>query len=169
MRSFIRAIAFGAIVASIPRAATGQAEHRNLSGERVAVYNLAGRVRVQAATGTQVTVDITRGGRDASKLKLETGDVRGWSALRVVYPSDRIVYPEWQSSRGRTQMHVNSDGTFDDDNNWRDQDRVEIRSSGDGLEAHADLTIGVPKGQRISPSTGASATRRSPTSMATFA
>ena len=99
IRSSLRAIALGAIVASIPSAATGQAEHRNLSGERVAVYNLAGRVRVQAATGSQVTVDITRGGRDASKLKLETGEVRGWNSLRVVYPSDRIVYPEWQLAR----------------------------------------------------------------------
>jgi lia operon protein LiaG len=148
IRPSIRVIAFSAIVASIPGTATGQAEHRNLSGERVAVYNLAGRIRVQAAAGAQVTVDVTRGGRDASKLKLETGDVRGWNALRVVYPSDRIVYPEWQS-RGRTQIHVNADGTFDDDSDWRDRDRVEIRSSGDGLEAHADLTIGVPKGQRI--------------------
>jgi lia operon protein LiaG len=146
----IRAIAFGALVASAPMAARAQTEHRNLSGDRVAVYNLAGRVRVQGATGTQVTVDITRGGRDAAKLKIEGGDVRGWNSLRVVYPSDRIVYPEWQS-RGRTQMHVNSDGTFDDDDRgWSDRDRVEIRSSGDGLEAHADLTIGVPKGQRVS-------------------
>src|SRR5580765_7380069 len=100
IQSSLRAIALGAIVASIPSAATGQAEHRSLSGERVAVYNLAGRVRVQAATGSQVTVDVTRGGRDASKLKIETGDVRGWASLRVVYPSDRIVYPDWQS-RGR--------------------------------------------------------------------
>ena len=74
IRSSLRAIALGAVVATIPSAATGQAEHRNLSGERVAVYNLAGRVRVQAATGSQVTVDVTRGGRDASKLKLETGE-----------------------------------------------------------------------------------------------
>ena len=28
-------------------------------------------------------------------------------------------------------------------------DRVEIRGSGSGLEAHADLVVGVPKGQRI--------------------
>ena len=148
IRLSIRAIALGAIVASIPGTATGQTEHRNLSGERVAVYNLAGRVHVQAATGAQVTVDVTRGGRDAGKLKLEAGDVRGWNSLRVVYPSDRIVYPDW-NGRGRTQIHVNADGTFDDDSDWRDRDRVEIRSSGDGLEAHADITIGVPKGQRI--------------------
>jgi lia operon protein LiaG len=145
-RSFIRTIA---VTAAIPAVAVGQTEHRSLTGERVAVYNLAGRVRVQAATGSQVTVDVTRAGRDAAKLRLESGDVRGWNSLRVVYPSDRIVYPEWQS-RGRTQIHVNADGTFDDDSNWRDRDRVEIRSSGDGLEAHADITIGVPKGQRIS-------------------
>lgn len=146
--SQIRAIALGAFAALVPVAARGQAEHRALSGERVAVYNLAGRMRVQAATGTEVTVDITRGGRDASKLRIESGDVRGWSALRVVYPANRIVYPDWES-RGRTQLHVNSDGTFDDDRDGYNQERVEIRSSGDGLDAHADLTIGVPKGQRV--------------------
>src|SRR5579871_3255693 len=137
-----------AAIALLPLSARAQTEHRSLSGERVAVYDIAGRVRVQAAAGTQVTVDITRGGRDAGKLRIEAGDVRGWNALRVVYPSDRIVYPDLQS-RGRTQIHVNSDGTFDDDHDSSDRERVEIRSSGDGLEAHADLTIGVPKGQRV--------------------
>lgn len=138
------------IVAATPVVAHGQTDHRSLSGERVSIYNLAGHVRVQAATGSQVTVDVTRGGRDASRLRIESGEVRGWNALRVIYPSDRIVYPDWRS-RGRTQIHVNSDGTFDDDHDWRDRDndRVEIRSSGDGLDAHADLTIGVPKGQRV--------------------
>jgi hypothetical protein len=144
--TFIRAIAFAAL--AMPVAAHGQTDHRNLSGERVAVYNLAGRVRVQAATGAQVTVDVTRGGHDASKLRIETGEVRGWQTLRVVYPSDRVVYSDMRS-RGRTQMHVNSDGTFDDDRNSDDRSRVEIRSSGDGLDAHADVVIGVPKGQRL--------------------
>ena len=148
LRSPIRSIALGALSALFPIAARGQAEHRALSGERVAVYDLAGRVRVQAATGAQVTVDITRGGRDASKLRIESGDVRGWSTLRVVYPSNRIVYPDWES-RGRTQIHVNTDGTFDDEGDRYDRERVEIRSSGDGLEAHADITVGVPKGQRV--------------------
>jgi lia operon protein LiaG len=139
----------GFVVAAAPIAGA-QNDHRSLSGDRVSVYNLAGRVRVQATTGSQVTVDVTRGGRDAGKLRVEAGEIRGWNALRVIFPSDRIVYPEWRS-RGRTQMRVNSDGTFDDDRDWRDGDRerVEIRSSGDGLEAHADLTVGVPKGQRV--------------------
>ena len=149
-RTPTRRLVLSLIVAAAPAAAQEQADHRTLSGERVSIYNLAGRVRVQAATGSQVTVDVTRGGRDASRLRVESGEIRGWNALRVIYPSDRIVYPDWRS-RGRTQIHVNSDGTFDDDHDWRDRDndRVEIRSSGDGLDAHADLTIGVPKGQRV--------------------
>ncbi len=144
----LRTVALVALAGAVAWPARAQTEHRNLSGERVAIYNLAGRVHVQAATGEQVTVDVTRGGRDAAKLRIEAGDVRGWNALRVVYASDRIVYPDWQS-RGRTQIHVNGDGTFDDDHDRFDRDRVEIRSSGDGLDAHADMTIGVPKGQRV--------------------
>jgi lia operon protein LiaG len=147
IRSLSRATAL-AIAALCSARVHAQTDHRSLSGDRVAVYNLAGRVRVQAAAGTQVTVDVTRGGRDAGKLHIESGDVRGWNSLRVVYPSDRLVYPEWQS-RGRTDLRVNADGTFDDDRGGYDRDRVEIRSSGDGLDAHADITIGVPKGQRV--------------------
>ena len=143
------------VAAAAPIAAHGQTDHRSLSGDRVSIYNLAGHVRVQAATGSQVTVDITRGGRDAGKLRVETGEIRGWNSLRVIYPSNHIIYPDWRS-RGRTQLRVNSDGTFDDNGDWRDRDndRVEIRSSGDGLDAHADLTIGVPKGQRVAVHVG---------------
>jgi lia operon protein LiaG len=146
--SLSRTITLAAVAAACPALVRAQVEHRSLSGERVAVYDLAGRVRVQPSAGAQVTVDITRGGRDAGKLRIESGEVRGWTALRVIYPSDRIVYPDLQS-RGRTQIHVNADGTFDDDRGSYDEDRVEIRGSGDGLEAHADLTVGVPKGQRV--------------------
>lgn len=149
-RYCLRAMTFGALVASFPLVANGQTDHRSLSGERVSIYNLAGRVRVQAGSGSQVTVDVTRGGRDAGRLRIETGEIRGWNTLRVVYPSDRIVYPDWQS-HGRTQMRVNADGTFDDDRGSDDRDhrRVEIRGSGDGIDAHADVTVGVPKGQRV--------------------
>jgi DUF4097 and DUF4098 domain-containing protein YvlB len=136
--------------------ANGQTERRTLTGERVAVYNLAGRIRVQSGTGSQVTVDITRGGADARDLKIESGDVRGWNALRIIYPSDRIVYRA--SDRGgsyRTTLSVNADGTFGDSGGdrggffSRDRDRVEIRSSGSGMDAYADLTISVPRGQRV--------------------
>jgi lia operon protein LiaG len=131
--------------------ADAQTERHTVSGARVAIYNLAGKVRVQPAAGGQVTVDVTRGGRDAGQLKVATGEVRGASSLRVVYPFGSIVYPD-MGYRGRTQLRVNSDGTFDDgdhDGGWRDRDRVEIRGSGSGLEAYADMVVGVPKGQRI--------------------
>jgi DUF4097 and DUF4098 domain-containing protein YvlB len=131
--------------------AGGQTERRTLSGERVAIYNLAGKVRVQAGPGSQVVVDVTRAGRDAGQLRLASGDVRGWESLRVIYPSDRIIYPE-MGYRSRTQMTVNSDGTFDDGGNhdrFYNRDRVEIRDSGSGLDAHADLVVSVPRGQRI--------------------
>jgi hypothetical protein len=131
--------------------AQAQTERRALSGQHVAIYNLAGKLRMQAATGSQVTVDVTRVGRDAAQLKLATGEIRGAQTLRVVYPSDRIVYPDMRS-RGRTQLRVDDDGTFDDRDggrDWSGRDRVEIRDSGSGLEAHADLGVSVPRGQRI--------------------
>jgi lia operon protein LiaG len=128
-----------------------QTERRSISGDRVAIYNLAGRLRVQAGSGNEVVVEITRGGHDASQLKLATGVIRGAQTLRVIYPSDRIVYSDLDR-RSRTTMRVNEDGTFDDGNDGRDsgRDRVEIRDSGSGFEAHADLVVSVPKGQRAS-------------------
>lgn len=127
-----------------------QTERRTITGDRVALYNLAGHLRVQPGSGSDVVVDITRGGRDAAQLKLATGTIRGWETLRIVYPSNQIVYAA-EGFRGRTQLRVNSDGTFDDHDNdgWNSRDRVEIRDSGSGIDAHADLTVSVPRGQRI--------------------
>ena len=93
--------------------------------------------RVEAATPAQ--------------LRIESGEIRGWNAFRVIYPSNHIIYSDWRS-RGRTQLHVNSDGTFDDDETTGGTATTiasTFADSGDGLDAHADLTIGVPKGQRI--------------------
>jgi DUF4097 and DUF4098 domain-containing protein YvlB len=130
--------------------ASAQTERRTLSGDRVSIYNIAGRLRVQPGSGSTVVVDVTRSGRDANQLSLQTGDIRGIASLRVVYPSDRIVYPEL-GFRSNTEMHVNPDGTFDDNGgwSWRESDRVQIRGSGSGLEAHADMVVSVPRGQRL--------------------
>lgn len=149
MRSLNRILSIAAAGAAIAAPASAQTQHETLSGDRVSVYNLAGKLRVQAGTGSQVTVDITRGGRDAAKLKIAKGDVHGFNSLRVIYPSDEIVYPD-MNGRGRTQLRVNDDGTFNDnDNDWGSRNRVEIRAYGSGLEAYADVVVGVPKGQRI--------------------
>lgn len=137
----------------VPSTLSAQSERHTLGGDRVAIYNLAGKLRVQAGTGSQVVVDVTRGGHDAAQLRIQQGDIRGSDALRVIYPSDHIVYP-LLGNRGRTQLRVNSDGTFDDSDNhelwgWANRSRVEIRDSGSGLEAFADMVVSVPKGQRI--------------------
>ena len=128
--------------------AFAQTEQRSVKGSTVAIYNLAGRLRAVAGTGDAVTVEITRGGADAAKLRVEAGPIGGRETLRIVYPGDRIVYPD---SRSRTSINVRSDGTFSE-GSWqdsRDRDRVDIRNYGPGLEAFADLVVRIPKGQKI--------------------
>src|SRR5688572_10081776 len=128
--------------------AFAQTEQRAVKGTTVAIYNLAGRLRAVAGTGDAVTVEITRGGADASRLRVETGTLRGRETLRIVYPGDRIVYPD--SRRSRTSINVREDGTFGE-GDWRDfdRDRVDIRGYGPGVEAFADLVVRVPKGQKV--------------------
>jgi lia operon protein LiaG len=85
----------------------------------------------------------------AARLTIQTGDVRGRAALRIRYPEDRIVYPQ-MSSDTRSNFSVSDDGTFGDQRrNWGRGRRVEVRSSGDGLEAHADVRVIVPKGKAV--------------------
>jgi hypothetical protein len=126
-----------------------QAERVVLEGRNVAIYNLAGRMRVEGGTGDRVVVEVTRGGRDAARLRLETGELRGRMTLRVRYPSDRIRYDggDWN---GRTTLRIDDDGTFgDSQGRWDDLRRVEIDSDGGGLDAHADLRVIVPRGTTL--------------------
>jgi hypothetical protein len=147
--------ASAAVPAAKPRAATTRAaataangERFTLKGAEIAIYNLVGRLDVEGGAGTSVTVAVARRGRDADKLDVATGPVRGRETLRVIYPSDRIRVPGmgWGSVQ---QMRVNDDGTFGDDGTKIFGRRVTISGRGDGLEAYADLTVQVPKGQKI--------------------
>src|SRR5688500_12942567 len=87
-----------------------QTETRTIKGTHVAIYNLVGRLRALPGTGNDVVVEITRLGPDAAKLRVETGPIRGRETLRIVYPSDRIVYRDIRGRR--TGMRVREDGTF---------------------------------------------------------
>lgn len=134
-------------------------ERHVLRGNDVAVYNLVGSITVESGSGSDVEVEVTPRGPDAGRLRVESGRVRGREALRVLYPSDRIVFRD--ESRGnrwfgdsRTTISVNDDGTFGEGGDWRDG-RVEIRSSGSGLEAHADVRVRVPRNRTISVFLGA--------------
>ncbi|HEU4763329.1 MAG TPA: DUF4097 family beta strand repeat-containing protein [Gemmatimonadales bacterium] len=124
-------------------------ESFTLTGTRVAVYDLAGRVSVVPATSGPVVVELTRGGADGAKLATAQDPIAGTATFRVLYPADRIVYRPKDGRYGnwRTEVDVRDDGTFDGDD--RSGRRVRISGSGDGLEAWADLTVRVPKGQRI--------------------
>ncbi len=143
-------------------AAAQQAERYELSGSHVAVYNLVGRAVIEGGSGSAVVVEITRGGADERELSVETGPIRGLETLRVIYPDEELVYqPAGRRGRVHTSVWVRDDGTFgDNDRRGRrrgGRHKIEIRSSGSGLEAHADLRILVPRGQQFSLYLGAGA------------
>lgn len=121
-----------------------QSNRYTLTGHDVAIYNLAGAMRIEAGTGSAVVVEVTRGGSDGSKLAVETGPISGRETLRIIYPSDRIVYPAL-GRHSQSQLRVRDDGTFEG-HGGRD---VRISGDGSGLEAFADLRVLVPSGQRI--------------------
>jgi lia operon protein LiaG len=140
--------------------AGAQAERHNLTGSSVAIYDLVGHVQVVEGSGSDVVVELTRGGHDAKQLKVEVGELGGRNTLRVVYPDDDIVYPDL-GRRSESDVRVNSDGTFggddSDDRGSRGNrgsrffggHRVRIRGGGSGVEAWADLRILVPSGKAV--------------------
>ncbi|HEX9729295.1 MAG TPA: DUF4097 family beta strand repeat-containing protein [Gemmatimonadales bacterium] len=153
-RSELPAASLGLAVLAVFALAQNQDSY-SLSGDRIAVYNLAGQITIEPGTGSAVTIEVRPGGRDAGELRVETGPIRGRETLRVLYPADRIVYDRGGArNRFQTQIRVDEDGTFGDSDrdSWRGRnrrDRVEITSGGRGLDAYADLTISVPRGQEF--------------------
>jgi hypothetical protein len=150
VRSAGLAVGFGIAIALATPLAAQRTQSYEVSGREVSIYNLAGDITVRAGGGSAVAVELTGGGSDADQLSVETGSLDGVETLRVIYPSDRIVYPG--ISRGsRAETRVREDGTFGDSHQgWGNRgDRVRISGSGSGLEAYADMVISVPAGQRI--------------------
>src|SRR2546427_7115058 len=86
-------VALGALLAS-PSRALPQSERHAVSGDDVAIYNLAGVLRVEAGARGDVIVEGTRGGRDAGELPGETRPLPGRGAPRVVYPHHDHVHCE---------------------------------------------------------------------------
>jgi lia operon protein LiaG len=128
-----------------------QPERYSISGDEVAIYNLAGEVRVEQGQGSAVIAEITRGGAEAGKLKIEQGRIADRQTLRLVYPADRILYPKL-SDGSSTQLRVRGDGTFSDDHGEerrREGRKVTIAASGGGLDAHAHLRVMVPPNKQV--------------------
>ncbi len=131
-----------ALALAVP--AVAAQESYELAGERVAVHNLAGSVEVVRGSGSAVRVTVQRGGDDASRLRVEVDPIDGRNVLRVIYPSDEIVYTGLGRGRYNSQVSVRSDGRLGGGG-----DRVRVRSEGSGLRAHADLRIEVPAGRDL--------------------
>src|SRR5687767_10008309 len=60
-----------AALAATAGAAGAQTSRHNVSGDSVAIYNIVGEVRIEGGTGSAVTVEVTRTGRDAEQLRIE--------------------------------------------------------------------------------------------------
>lgn len=138
----IACLALLALGVSLPVQARAQTERHTLTGSRPVIFDLVGEIHIEKGSGSGVVVELTRGGADAGRLQVETA---GDDELRVVFPSDRIVYPRMH--HGNTDVRVRDDGTFGTD--MGGGRRVRVSGQGDGLEAWADLRILVPDGQRV--------------------
>jgi len=150
------ALAADGLVAMKATAAPANAERHSVSGSHVAIYNLVGEVQVEAGSGRDVEVFVGVGGPDGDQLRVEEGPIGGKQTLRVIYPSRKILYRAL--GRGSSSnMNVAEDGTFNDRNGraFVLPRRVTISGSGDGLEAHANLRIAVPSGQKVDVYLGA--------------
>lgn len=141
------------LLSAAPLAAQNPSRH-TLQGTDVVLYNLAGTVQIGSANGDAVTVEVARGGADLAKLRVAEGPLEGRSTLRVVYPGDRIKYPALVG--GYTELRVRDDGTFGGHNHKHEHDDDEddggrwvTISDRSGLEAWADLKIGVPAGRKV--------------------
>lgn len=143
------ALLLGTVASGWSSGATAQERHE-ITGTRVAIYNLAGQVTLGPGGGSAVIVEVTRGGADGARLKVEQGPIGARETLRVIYPSDDIRY-QAMGWHGSTDVRVREDGTFGDnqrEERRREGARVRISDRGD-LEAFANLKISVPEGQRL--------------------
>ncbi|MGQ0539898.1 MAG: DUF4097 family beta strand repeat-containing protein [Gemmatimonadaceae bacterium] len=159
-------VASGAFL--LPESLEAQASERfTLRGDRLAIYNLVGSIRLEGApAGSEATVEVIKRGGDGVRLRIETGELRGRETLRVIYPERRIVFAMAERVAGgggggrwgwldRSEIWVRDDGTFGDAREWGDGERYEIRSRGEGFSGYADVTVRVPAARNIAIHVGA--------------
>lgn len=140
-----RALAGAALLAAALAAPAGaqQPERYALRGDRVAIHNLAGEVRLVGGSGQEVVVEVARGGGDARELRVNRGRDGDAERLVVLTPGTRVVYPRMGRS-STSSFNVREDGSF-----GRGGRRVTVSGGGRGTEAYADLTVRVPAGRTV--------------------
>ena len=120
-----------------------------LTGDDVAIWDPAGEVRIEAATGSSVEVVVSLMGNDAGELTVSDQALNGRPSLRVLYPGHTIIYPpmgRWSNSN----TTIRDDGTWGDHVNSWSGHRLTVKGSGSGTEAWADIVVRVPKGRKVS-------------------
>jgi lia operon protein LiaG len=123
-----------------------QPARHTIPGGEVAIYNLVGSVEVVPGEGSSIVAEVTLRGKDTSRLEVRKGPIGGRETLRVVYPGDRVVVPEFGEHTTST-LRVNDDGTFGEDR--RGGRRITLSGKGPGIEAAADLLLLVPPGKKL--------------------
>ena len=140
-------LALGFLTLARPSEASPYESTRHtISGADVAIYNLLGSLEVVRGEGSSVVAEVTLHGKDAERLQVVDGPIDGRQTLRVIYPGDRIVEPEFGDHTTST-FRINDDGTFNDDKHHGR--RVVISGRGPGIEAGADMRLFVPPGKKV--------------------
>ncbi len=139
MKRILAGVCLLLLAAAGPAAGRGIAPGRHvLEGGDVAVYNIAGELRVVQGTGRSVEVEITPRGKDGGRLTVEETIEKGVPTLRVIYPEDKIVYRESGFGSGGSHSYFGYGGR-----------RIHVTGRGPGLEAHADIRVSVPRGNQV--------------------
>jgi len=117
-----------------------------LPGQRIEICDLVGAVRIVPGTGARAEVIVTRGGRDAGRLRIEQDEQGDRSRLSVVFPDRRVVYPQLHGF-GRSTIVVAENGCFPGGRGFvLGNRRVTITGGGVGTQAWADLEVRLPCG-----------------------
>jgi len=144
------ALAVLAVLAAV--AGPAEASRRfTFNGDDVALWNPAGEVRIEAAGGGSVEVLVDVQGRDADRVRLSDESIGGRPTFRVLYPTDRVVYPE-MGRWSNTNAMLKGDGTWAVGKHSGSLfgRRFTVHGGGGGTEAWTDLVVRVPKGRRVS-------------------
>ena len=127
----------------VPTAPASSAEvtpgRHTLRGKSVQICNVIGDAKLVPSDGAEVVVEVTPRGADGGRLRVVIDECRGEKRLRVVYPSDRVVDPT-MGRHERRENHI--DGCCG-------PLRTRFTRPGEGLDARADLTIHVPRDQKV--------------------
>lgn len=114
------------------------------TSDTIRLYDLVGEVRIERADSGPAVVEVTRSGRDAERVTVDTTTTAQGSAVVVRFPGERIATD--LRERGSTRVVVTDDGRFDTGAPGRP---VDIGTGRGGLQARADAIVRVPAGKTI--------------------